>query len=91
MIEKHTININHDHLSSHKTGRNTRPITQMSKGEQQAIQRTIYPVVVDVKYEFLKALPRQVTLREKRKMMQWLNIATNAVLRKDCLLFDVAE
>ena len=52
---------------------------------------TIYPVIVELKCQFLKALPNTVSIRERRRMMHSLNKAGDAVLSLDPMVFDCVE
>ncbi len=84
--------IDHVALGSTKRGKNSRPLTQaINKQQRQAIENTIYPVIVELKCQFLKALPNTVSIRERRRMMHSLNKAGDAVLNLDPLTFDCVE
>lgn len=68
-----------------------RPATPISMHDKEVITNTIFPVVVELKCQFLKALPPNVSLRDRRKMMRSLNIAGDVVLNMDALMFDCTE
>lgn len=68
-----------------------RPVTSISVRDKEVIANTVFPVLVELKCQFLKALPSSVPIRERRKMMQSLNAAADAVLNMDALSFDCVE
>ena len=84
--------IDHSALGSTKKGKNSRPLTQANtKKEKYIIENTVYPVIVELKCQFLKALPNTTSLRERRRMMYHLNKAGDVVLNLDPLVFDCCE
>ena len=68
-----------------------RPVSSISSRDKEVITNTIFPVLVELKCQFLKALPDNVSLRDRRKMMRSLNIAGDVVLNMDALMFDCTE
>jgi hypothetical protein len=68
-----------------------RPVTSISTRDKEVIANAVFPVVVELKCQFLKALPDNVSLRDRRKMMRSLNIAGDVVLNMDALMFDCCE
>ena len=63
----------------------------LTKHDKYIITNTVFPVLVELKCQFLKALPPSVSLRDRRKMMLSLNAAADAVLNMDALVFDCVE
>lgn len=68
-----------------------RPVSQIGRHDKEVITNTVFPVIVEMKCQFLKALPASVSLRERRKIMQSLNQAADIVLNMDALVFDCVE
>ena len=66
-------------------------VVGLTKRDKTVISNTVFPVLVELKCQFLKALPSSVSLRDRRKMMLSLNAASDAVLNMDALVFDCAE
>jgi hypothetical protein len=79
-------------LGSTKKGKNSRPLSRaITNKEKHIIENTVYPVIVELKCQFLNALPNTVSIRERRCMMHSLNKAGDAVLNLDPLVFDCVE
>lgn len=68
-----------------------RPVTQISNRDKRVISDTVYPVVVELKCQFLKALPSTVSMRERRRLMNFINTASDVVLNMGSLSFDCEE
>ncbi len=84
--------VDHTALDSEKRGKNNRPMTQaITKKQREIIENTVYPVIVELKCQFLKALPSTISISERRRMMYSLNKAGDAVLNLDPLVFDCVE
>lgn len=63
----------------------------MSTAVKATVRSVAFPLLVDVKSEFIKALPDSMSLRAKRDLMYYLNKASDVVLNKDTLMFVCEE
>lgn len=62
-----------------------------SKTQQLLIERALFPIIVEMKCEFLKALPSSMSIRDRRSRMASLDKAGDAVLNMPLARFDVEE
>ncbi len=62
-----------------------------TKAQGELIESAIFPIIVELKCEFLKALPSNMSIRDRRDRMVSLDKAGDAVLNMPLARFDVHE
>ncbi len=90
-----SINVDYNDLYSDKRKKPRRIVkassTTSSTKERMAITNAVFPIVVDLKCEFLNALPGKTSIRERRDIIHFLDKAAAVVLNKDPMIYSCEE
>ena len=63
----------------------------LTKREARLIESAVFPILVEVKSQYIKNLPGHLSLRDKRERMHTLNKAADQVLNTNVTRFDIEE